>query len=71
MRGGLIGGLPDLFFRARTWLAFALRDDTWTDFGGSAELIEALQRIRSRTRARSSLIRTQCHLESLANKELT
>jgi hypothetical protein len=44
MRGGLIGGLPDLFFRARTWLAFALRDDTWTDFGGSAELIEALQR---------------------------
>jgi hypothetical protein len=25
-------------------LASALWDDTWTDFGGSAELIEALQR---------------------------
>ena len=45
MRGGLLGGLPDLFFPAdRTWLASALWDDTWTDFGGSAELIDALQR---------------------------
>ena len=38
-------GLPDLFFPAdRTWLVSALWDDTWTDFGGSAELIDALQR---------------------------
>ena len=45
MRGGLLGGLPDLFFPAdRTWLASALWDDTWTDFGGSAELVDALQR---------------------------
>jgi hypothetical protein len=44
MRSGL-GSLPDLFFPAdRTWLASALWDDTWTDFGGSAELIDALQR---------------------------
>ena len=44
MRGGLLGGLPDLFFPAdRTWLASALWDDTWTDFGGSAELVDALQ----------------------------
>src|SRR5215213_7611551 len=28
----------------RSWLASALWDHTWTDFGGSAELIEALQR---------------------------
>jgi hypothetical protein len=40
-----LGGLPDLFFPAdRTWLASALWDDTWTDFGGSAELVDALQR---------------------------
>jgi len=45
MRGGVLGGLPDLFFPAdRTWLASALWDDTWTDFGGSAELVDALQR---------------------------
>ena len=45
MRGGLLGGLPDLFFPAdRTWLASALWDDTLTDFGGSAELIDPLQR---------------------------
>ncbi len=44
MRGGLLGGLPDLFFPAdRTWLAWALWDDAWTDFGGSAELVDALQ----------------------------
>jgi len=45
IRGGLFGALPDLFFPAdRSWLASPLWDDTWTDFGGSAELIEALQR---------------------------
>ncbi len=45
IRGGLLGALPDLFFPAdRSWLASALWNDTWTDFGGSAELIEALQR---------------------------
>ena len=45
IRGRLLGALPDLFFPAdRSWLASALWDDTWTDFGGSAELIEALQR---------------------------
>ncbi len=42
MRGG--GALPDLFFPAdRSWLVSALWDDTWTDFGGSVELVEALQ----------------------------
>ena len=45
MRSGPLGGLPDLFFPAdRTWIASALWDDTWTDFGGSAELVDALQR---------------------------
>lgn len=45
MRGGVLGSLPDLFFPAdRTWLASALWDDSWTDLGGSAELIDALQR---------------------------
>ena len=72
MRGGLLGGLPDLFFPAdRTWLASALWDDTWTDFGGSAELIDALQRDPIAKALGSSLTRTQCHLKSPANKELT
>ncbi len=36
---------PAVFFPAdRTWLTSALWDDTWTDFGGSAELVDALQR---------------------------
>jgi hypothetical protein len=46
-RGHLRGAglLPDLFFPAdRSWLASALWDDTWTDFGGWAELVAALQR---------------------------
>jgi hypothetical protein len=43
MRSGPLGGLPDQFFPAdRTWLASALWDDTWTDFGGSAQLVDAL-----------------------------
>jgi hypothetical protein len=45
MRGGDLGALPDLFFPAdRSWLISALWDDTWTDFGGSGELVDALQR---------------------------
>ena len=43
MRGD--GSLPDLFFPAdRSWLVSALWDDTWTDIGGSAAVIAALQR---------------------------
>ena len=41
MRGE--GSLPDLFFPAdRSWLVSALWDDTWTDIGGTATVIEAL-----------------------------
>lgn len=43
MRGA--GSLPDLFFPAdHSWLVSALWDDTWTDIGGTAALITALQR---------------------------
>ncbi len=43
MRGD--GFLPDLFFPAdHSWLVSALWDDTWTDIGGTAALITALQR---------------------------
>jgi hypothetical protein len=43
MRGN--GSLPDLFFPAdHSWLVSALWDDTWTDVGGSTELITALHR---------------------------
>jgi hypothetical protein len=43
MRGE--GTLPDLFFPAdRSWLVSALWDDAWTDLGGPADLITALQR---------------------------
>jgi len=43
MRGD--GPLPDLFFPAdRSWLVSALWDDTWTDVGGTAAVITALQR---------------------------
>jgi hypothetical protein len=43
MRGG--GSLPDLLFPAdHSWLVSALCDDTWTDIGGSADLITALHR---------------------------
>jgi hypothetical protein len=43
MRGD--GPLPDLFFPAdHSWLVSALWDDTWTDVGGSAAVITALQR---------------------------
>lgn len=42
MRGD--GCLPDLFFPAdRSWLVSALWDDTWTDVGGSDDLITALR----------------------------
>ncbi|WP_326561512.1 hypothetical protein [Micromonospora sp. NBC_01796] len=42
MRGD--GPLPDLFFPAdRSWLVSALWDDTWTDIGGTADLIAALR----------------------------
>jgi hypothetical protein len=42
MRGE--GALPDLFFPAdRSWLVSALWDDTWTDIGGSSDLVTALQ----------------------------
>ncbi|MGI5520837.1 hypothetical protein ACQEUX_07765 [Micromonospora sp. CA-259024] len=43
MRGD--GSLPDLFFPAdRSWLVSALWDDTWTDIGGSVDVLAALQR---------------------------
>lgn len=43
MRGD--GPLPDLFFPAdRSWLVSALWDDIWTDLGGPAPLVAALQR---------------------------
>ncbi|TCM51657.1 hypothetical protein [Kribbella sp. VKM Ac-2568] len=43
MRGD--GSLPDLFFPAdHSWLVSALWDDTWTDIGGPAALIEVLRR---------------------------
>ncbi|MEV4626520.1 hypothetical protein AB0J90_09575 [Micromonospora sp. NPDC049523] len=42
MRGD--GPLPDLLFPAdRSWLVSALWDDTWTDIGGTADLITALR----------------------------
>ncbi|GIF72135.1 hypothetical protein [Asanoa siamensis] len=41
MRGD--GPLPDLFFPSdHSWLVSALWDDTWTAFGGSAEVVDAL-----------------------------
>ncbi|WP_231924285.1 hypothetical protein [Micromonospora chokoriensis] len=43
MRGD--GPLPDLFFPAdHSWLVSALWDDTWTDFGGSADMVARLRR---------------------------
>ncbi|MBE1492283.1 hypothetical protein [Plantactinospora soyae] len=43
MRGD--GSLPDLIFPAdHSWLVSALWDDLWTDVGGAADLITALQR---------------------------
>ncbi|WP_192809749.1 hypothetical protein [Actinomadura rudentiformis] len=42
MRGE--GALPDLFFPAdHSWLVSALWDDAWTDIGGAAGLIRALE----------------------------
>ncbi|MEH1164012.1 hypothetical protein V6V47_01345 [Micromonospora sp. CPCC 205539] len=44
MRHGA-GSLPDLFFPTdHSWLVSALWDDTWTDVGGSGDLIAALHR---------------------------
>jgi hypothetical protein len=41
------GSLPDLFFPAdHSWLVSALWDDTWTDIGGTAALINALHHNR-------------------------
>jgi hypothetical protein len=38
------GSLPDLVFPAdRSWLVSALWDDLWTDIGGTAALVTALQ----------------------------